>query len=214
MKSFSTVGAENLHPIAPRHGIILDVRTKVEHNEKHIGFDHAHVPLDELNPSEFMKQHGLGRDAEIYILCLSGKRASQAAEVFITNGYLNIKVIEGGIVACEEFGYQMKGYRAKTSSNAQKDKIPLSLERQVRIATGLFTAAGSAFGLLVSPLFTFIPLLVGCGLIFAGVTDRCGLALLLARAPWNKPDKPSCAAPSCSLKRSCNAVNANPKKNK
>ncbi len=27
---------------------------------------------------------------------------------------------------------------------------------------------------------------VGAGLIFAGVTDWCGMGLLLARAPWNR----------------------------
>ena len=27
---------------------------------------------------------------------------------------------------------------------------------------------------------------VGAGLVFAGVTDWCGMALLLARAPWNR----------------------------
>jgi hypothetical protein len=26
---------------------------------------------------------------------------------------------------------------------------------------------------------------VGAGLIFAGITDTCGMALLLARMPWN-----------------------------
>jgi len=27
---------------------------------------------------------------------------------------------------------------------------------------------------------------VGCGLVFAGVTDTCGMAMLIARMPWNQ----------------------------
>jgi hypothetical protein len=28
--------------------------------------------------------------------------------------------------------------------------------------------------------------LVGAGLVFAGVTDICGMAIVLAKAPWNR----------------------------
>jgi len=38
----------------------------------------------------------------------------------------------------------------------------------------------------VNKLFAIIPLAVGCGLLFAGLTGICGLALLLAKMPWNK----------------------------
>lgn len=31
-----------------------------------------------------------------------------------------------------------------------------------------------------------IPLVAGCGRLFAGLTGFCGLALLLAKMPWNK----------------------------
>jgi hypothetical protein len=26
---------------------------------------------------------------------------------------------------------------------------------------------------------------VGCGLVFAGITDTCGMGMLIARMPWN-----------------------------
>jgi hypothetical protein len=35
------------------------------------------------------------------------------------------------------------------------------------------------------PWFFGIPLFVGAGLLFAGITGYCGMALLLQRAPWN-----------------------------
>ncbi|CRX39332.1 rhodanese-like domain-containing protein [Estrella lausannensis] len=210
MESFSTVGPESLHPVDFKNEIILDVRTRVEHDEKHIGFEHVLVPVDELNPSDFMKRHGLAHDAAVYILCRSGKRASQAAQAFVASGYSNVKVIEGGIIACEEFGHPIKGYGNKISSY----KRPISLERQVRIAAGLLTLTGSALGLLINPLFTLIPLFVGGGLVFAGLTDSCGMGLLLAKAPWNRKEKqtegPSCC--SFPVKSTCHAPEGAPLK--
>lgn len=198
MTSFSTINAKELDHIDPNQGVILDVRTHMEHAEKHIGFGHAHVPLDELKPKDFMMRHGLDRDADVYILCRSGKRAAQAAEKFVGEGYRNIKVIEGGIIACEDCGHDIRGHGAGKTPQGEKPKGPISLERQVRIAAGLFVATGAALGLLINPIFTVIPLFVGCGLIFAGATDRCGMALVLTKAPWNKIPGSSCGTASCS----------------
>lgn len=211
MTSFLRVSAENLTQVDPNKGIILDVRTKMEHAEKHIGFDHVHVPLDELKATDLMQRHGLPKDAEVYILCRSGNRACQAAEKFAAEGYSNVKVVEGGITACESCGHDIKGYGVKRSGadiNAGlKTKGPISLERQVRIAAGLFAALGAALALFISPVFSIIPLFVGCGLIFAGVTDRCGMALILTKAPWNKIEGSSSCAGHCS-KTSSSCKNA------
>jgi len=187
MSTYKIFRAENLSSVDPNKGIIIDVRTKMEHLEKHIGFGHAHVPLDVLDPTDFMLRHGLDHNAEIYILCRSGKRARQAAEKFAAAGYKNIKVVEGGLIACEDCGHEIKGNGTnKPSESTPKTKGPISLERQVRIAAGLFVATGAILALLIHPLFVLLSLFVGCGLIFAGITDRCGMALVLTKAPWNK----------------------------
>ena len=87
MTSFATINAKELDHMDPNQGVILDVRTKMEHAEKHVSFGHAHVPLDELKPTDFMMRHGLDKDSDVYILCRSGKRATQAAEKFAAEGY-------------------------------------------------------------------------------------------------------------------------------
>jgi hypothetical protein len=38
----------------------------------------------------------------------------------------------------------------------------------------------------VHPAFIALSAFVGAGLVFAGVTDFCGMGLLLAKMPWNK----------------------------
>jgi hypothetical protein len=62
----------------------------------------------------------------------------------------------------------------------------ISLERQVRIVAGSMAAIGGILALLVNPYWALLSTFVGCGLVFAGVTDTCGMALLLARLPFNR----------------------------
>jgi hypothetical protein len=70
----------------------------------------------------------------------------------------------------------------------------MSLERQVRIAAGSLVLLGVGLGFL-HPAFFGLAGFVGAGLVFAGVTDTCGMAMLLARMPWNRRGpKPAPAA--------------------
>jgi rhodanese-related sulfurtransferase len=184
MTTYSTIRAQDLTSTDPQRGIILDVRTKMEHAEKCMSLQHVNVPLDELQPDTLMNAHGLNKDSSVYILCRSGKRAAMAAEKFAKAGYHNVSVVEGGIEACEGCGHPIEG----SALLGIKITGPISLERQVRIAAGLFTAIGAALGLFIDPLFSLIPLFVGSGLVFAGITDRCGMALILTKAPWNRID--------------------------
>jgi rhodanese-related sulfurtransferase len=67
----------------------------------------------------------------------------------------------------------------------------MSLERQVRIAAGALVAVGAAlaaFGpdLMWQRIGAGLAGFVGCGLVFAGITDTCGMAMLIARMPWNQ----------------------------
>jgi len=58
--------------------------------------------------------------------------------------------------------------------------------RQVQIVVGSLSAVGAILALAVNTWFAILPLLLGCGLIFAGISGTCGMALLLARMPWNR----------------------------
>jgi rhodanese-related sulfurtransferase len=54
------------------------------------------------------------------------------------------------------------------------------------LAAGAIVLVGAALGWLVHPGFFGLCAFVGAGLVFAGVTDFCGMGLLLARMPWNR----------------------------
>jgi len=153
---------------------LLDVRTPAEFREVHVEFA-RNVPLDRLDPAALIQARNGNRDEPIYVLCRSGSRGRQACEKFLAAGFTNIINVEGGTLACVEVGLPVvRGKRA------------MSLERQVRIAAGSLVVMGVLLGWLVHPALLGLSAFVGAGLIFAGVTDTCGMGMLLARMPWNQ----------------------------
>lgn len=191
MDNLKFIDAKDVKGLATKGCHILDVRTDMEHRELHLDCAHNHTPLDMLDVEAYAQKHNLSKDSEIYILCRSGKRAAAATEQFNTAGYTNVHVITGGIIACQDCGTDLRGTNAPAKSGSccpasPAHKSPITLERQVRIAAGLIVMIGASLSLVVSPYFALIPIGVGGGLVFAGITDQCGLALMIAKAPWNK----------------------------
>jgi hypothetical protein len=96
-------------------------------------------------------------------------------------------VLEGGLVAWQEAGHPVV-----------EGKAHVSLERQVRIAAGALACIGGVLAVAVSPWFGLLPAFIGAGLVYAGVTDRCGMAMVLAKLPYNRAASDgggTCAAP-------------------
>jgi hypothetical protein len=55
----------------------------------------------------------------------------------------------------------------------------------VRIAAGSLVVLGVGLS-VVSPWFVLLAGFVGAGLVFAGITNTCGMGMLLAKMPWNR----------------------------
>ena len=120
----------------------------------------------------------------VYLLCRSGQRASRAAERLTARGFKDVRVVDGGLQAWAAAGLPVERGAGRV----------WSLERQVRFAAGLLVLAGVLLS-LVSPWFVLISGFVGAGLTFSAVTDTCGMAMMLARMPWNrKPESHQGAA--------------------
>jgi len=45
---------------------------------------------------------------------------------------------------------------------------------------------GALGSLYIAPALIWLAVFVGAGLTFAGLTGTCGMAILIARMPWNK----------------------------
>lgn len=152
---------------------LIDVRTPVEYRAVHVTTA-RNIPLDTINVGAVNAQRTGPSHEPLYVVCQSGGRSGKACTALLESGIVAVSV-EGGTPACEKAGIPV--------TRGQKT---ISLERQVRIAAGSLVALGVALAALVSPWFLIIPGFVGCGLVFAGVTDFCGMGLLLAKMPWNK----------------------------
>jgi rhodanese-related sulfurtransferase len=166
---------------------LLDVRTPGEYESAHI-LGAYNVPLDSLG--EHAAEIRATVDEPVVLICQSGARARRAEEALKDCTMTNLHVLEGG----------MSGWVAAGQA-VSRGPERLSLERQVRIAAGALAAGGAALALLVNPLFALLPAFVGSGLVFAGVTDTCGMAMLLSRLPYNRPASCDVEAMVAALKR-------------
>jgi rhodanese-related sulfurtransferase len=183
--SVSTIKPQELAEICKEGKKIdlIDVRTPVEYREVHLDIA-RNVPLDRLDVAALMQARNGSANEPLYVICRSGSRGQQACETFLKAGFSNVVNIEGGTMACVEAGLPVV-----------RGKKAVSLERQVRIAAGSLVLLGTALS-FVHPAFIGLSAFIGAGLVFAGITDTCGMGLLLARMPWNRcsQDSNSCCA--------------------
>ncbi len=173
--------------------LVVDVRTAPEYADMRLAGPHAFMPLDTLDPEQLLLQHGITRETPVYTLCASGMRARKAGEALLAAGFTRVALLQGGITALKGAGVALAGPGA-TRKEAGKG---MPLERQLRIAIGILFALITALGCWVHPFFTLLAFLFSLGLIGSAVLNRCGLALLLAKAPWNQ--NKGCSGGSCSL---------------
>jgi rhodanese-related sulfurtransferase len=175
---------------------LLDVRTPGEFAALHITGAY-NVPLDTLG------EHGPEIRAAVrqpvVLVCQSGQRARRAERVLADAGMPNLHVLDGGVGAWAAMGGPVTRGAARPS-----------LERQVRVAAGALVAVGGALALGIHAAFALLPLAVGGGLILAGLTDRCGLALLLTRLPGNRAATRDVGAMVAALKAGAPPLGARP----
>lgn len=156
---------------ATRDGaLFLDVRTPAEFREAHIPGSVLH-PLGGLDVAAVQELLG-GR--KCVLVCRTGTRARQAAGTLREAGIAELRVLDGGIQAWEAAGLPLN-----------RGRKGISLERQVRIAAGALVFLGAVLGYFIDPMWIALSGFVGAGLVFAGITDTCGMGMLIARMPWN-----------------------------
>jgi len=170
---------DELHPLnvmaeASTGALLLDVRSPAEFRSGRVQ-GAVNLPLERVEAASVRALLQGREQATVLLLCASGGRARTAAQRLAASG-LKTLVVQGGTNSCAQAGLPM-----------DKDAGGMiSVERQVRIAAGLMVATGVILGTWVHPGFYGLSGFIGAGLVFAGVTDWCGMGLLLARAPWNK----------------------------
>ena len=108
--------------------------------------------------------------------CRSGRRTQVHADQLAAVGYPETYVLEGGIMAWKKAGYPV----------ASDSGAPIEIMRQVQIAAGSLVLLGVILGVWVHPGFFGLSGFIGAGLLFSGATGSCGMAMMLAKLPFNR----------------------------
>ncbi|MEM9481528.1 MAG: rhodanese-like domain-containing protein [Verrucomicrobiota bacterium] len=151
---------------------LIDVRTPPEFRAVHVD-GAVNLPLDRITRESYEEVAGEAED--VILICKSGARSGKAGEQLIESGVGGLSSVDGGTDRCVEEGLPVR-----------RGKSAISLDRQVRITAGSIVLLGSFLGLLVHPGFLALPLFIGAGFVFSGVTDTCGMGMMLSKAPWNR----------------------------
>ncbi|MGE3623583.1 MAG: rhodanese-like domain-containing protein [Bdellovibrionales bacterium] len=152
--------------------VLVDVREPAEYRAEHIP-GAILLPLARIDRNTLPAHTG----KKLVFQCRSGKRGGMACDKLSSlGGGMDVYNLDGGIVTWSEAGYRVE----------RSGSFVLPLDRQVQLTVGLCVLTGSVLAYFVHPGFLFVTGFFGAGLAIAGLTGFCGLAMLLARMPWNK----------------------------
>jgi rhodanese-related sulfurtransferase len=159
----------------------VDVREPGEHAAERIEGS-VLVPLSGFDPRAVPGSDG----RKLVLYCRSGNRSGQAGRQLLRAGFAEVHHLRGGLLAWREAGCPVE-------ASASGSRLP-DLLRQVQMTAGSLVLLGTVLGAVVSPWFLLLSGGVGAGLFYAGATGTCGMAMLLARMPWNRTGAPPAAA--------------------
>lgn len=164
-----TISPAEAHRLINAGASLIDVRQPDEHRRERIA-GALNIPLAKVAPETAV-------GGILIFHCRSGMRTGLATEQLAgaANGR-DCYILESGI----------DGWRGAGFPTAKTTGAPIEMQRQVMIAAGALVLAGTLLSLLFARAFIALPLFVGAGLMVAGITGFCGMARLLALAPWNR----------------------------
>jgi rhodanese-related sulfurtransferase len=149
---------------------LIDVRSASEFGAGHVP-GAVNIPMEQIEG----RLADLTAEGPIVLVCQGGTRAALVADM-LEPCLKDVAVLEGGTAAWIREGLPV----------VASVKTRWSLERQVRLGAGLLVLAGVILGGIVSAKWTILSGFAGLGLVFAGLTDLCPMAVLLGKMPWNR----------------------------
>ena len=164
------VDAQEAQRLINEGALLVDIREPDEHARERI-------PNARLLPLSRLSTPLDRREAQHVIFhCRSGGRTDAAAERLAAAAGGEAYILRGGLEAWKAAGLPV----------SKDHRRPVEMMRQVQIAAGSLVLLGVGLGAFLHPGFYALSGFVGAGLVFAGTTGTCGMARILALAPWNR----------------------------
>ncbi|MCX5192354.1 rhodanese-like domain-containing protein [Streptomyces sp. NBC_00249] len=160
-----------------RHELtVVDVRTPGEFASGHLP-DAVNIPLDRIGRALPDLRQAAG-DRPLLVVCASGTRAENAVATLASHG-IDASSLTGGTTAWAAEGHRLDHPQGRP-------RTVWAMERQVRFTAGSVVLLGLALGFLVHPAFQLLSAGIAAGLVFAAVSNTCGMAVVLGRLPFNQ----------------------------
>ncbi|MFZ4541468.1 MAG: rhodanese-like domain-containing protein [Rickettsiales bacterium] len=162
--------------------VLVDVREPAEYEAAHIA-GALLMPLARVSKNTLPGAAG----KKLVVHCKAGRRGGTACEKLLAEDpNLQIYNLEGGVDAWAQAGYAVQS----------SGKFFLPLDRQMQLTIGVGVLTGVILGYTLDSRFLLLSAVFGAGLMNAGITGWCGLAILMAKMPWNK-GKSTCKTGAC-----------------
>ena len=156
--------------------LLLDIRTNQEHSHLCLTRPHFHVPLEDIQLPQFIKDYQLNDDKTLYVICRSGGRSKYFINKLNEAGFTNAVNVKGGILNAQEQGLSV----TKHSSFEWNSKS------QTNFFVGALLFLSTLLFLYVSTAFLLIPLCIGFLLILQSITGKNFMEGFVKTLPWNK----------------------------
>lgn len=155
--------------------LIIDIRQPDEFRREHLPGARS-FPLADLLAGKSLPAATPAQ--KVIFHCQSGMRTEQnLAALTRAAAPASVAIIDGGL----------NNWKRAQLPLEQDKRQPRPLMQQVQIVAGSLIITGQILGFILHPAFFLLATFVGAGLLFAGLSGWCGMALLLAKMPWNKP---------------------------
>jgi rhodanese-related sulfurtransferase len=149
---------------------LIDICSPTEYSAGHVP-GAINIPMEQIES----RIADLSSHSPVVLICKSGQRAAATAQI-VEARRQNVFVLDGGT----------RAWGATGAPVVVSARTRWSLERQVRLGAGLLVLLGVVLSLIWDRGWIALSAFVGLGLTFAGLTDICGMAFLLAKMPWNR----------------------------
>ncbi len=175
----SSIRPSELNQLLSTGCCLVDVREPIEYAEEHISGAKL-IPLGQLE----RRVSEIDRSQPLVVMCRGGKRGAEGLKKLETLGFTGGRNLEGGILAWRAAGLPL--------AKAEKKVFPLM--QQVQIVIGLGVLTGVILSRTVNSNWIFLSAFFGAGLLFAGISGWCGLAILMSKMPWNRVNGQTCCS--------------------